>query len=56
MTAVQGTLGLFAVSKLTGDVFDINTCKRYSFPELERLQKKIMKQTGETMVNNKGMC
>ncbi len=45
--------GLFVVSVLTGDVWEINLCKRFAFPALQRLQKKIMKRTGKNMADEK---
>ena len=38
-------LGLFAVSRLTGDVWEINRCRRFASPELRRLQASIAKRT-----------
>jgi hypothetical protein len=38
-------LGQFAVGRLTGDVWETNLCKNYSFPSLKRLQRKIMETT-----------
>jgi hypothetical protein len=46
-------MGLFSVSILTGDVFEIHLCKRYAFPALQRLQKNIMKQTGKMLADEK---
>ncbi len=41
-------LGSFAVSRMTGDVWETNLCKRYNFDELRQLQAHIMKRTGQT--------
>jgi len=46
-------LGIYSVSILTGDVWETELCKRYTFPALRRIQKIIMKQTGKTMVDEK---
>lgn len=46
--AATTVLGAFAVSKMTGDIWETNLCKRYEFPELESLQAKIMARTGKT--------
>jgi len=45
--------GLFSVSVLTGDVWEINTCKRFTFPALQNIQKNIMRQTDKTMTDEK---
>lgn len=45
--------GVFSVSVLIGDVWEINTCKRFVFPALQRIQKNIMKQTGKTIADEK---
>jgi len=47
--AALSNLGWFAVSKDTGDVFEIHTCKRFQFSSLQVIQRKIMKQTGKTI-------
>jgi len=46
--AATTVLGAFAVSRMTGDVWESNLCKRYDFPELQALQAKIMARTGKT--------
>lgn len=45
--------GLFSVSVSTGDVWETNTCKRFVFPALQRIQKNIMERTGKTMADEK---
>jgi hypothetical protein len=45
--------GLFSVSILTGDVWEINLCKRFVFPQLRRIQAAIMKKTGKTLADEK---
>lgn len=45
--------GFYVVSVLTGDVWEINACKHYNFPELRRVQKAIMKRTGKTFADEK---
>lgn len=44
-------IGSFAVSPRTGDVWETNICRRYTFPALERAQAAIMKRTGETFAS-----
>jgi hypothetical protein len=51
--AATDVLGYFAVSKVTGDVWELNLCKRYSFPELRRIQKTIMMRTKKTFSDEK---
>ena len=46
--AATDVIGEFAVSPRTGDVWESNNCKQYSFPELKRLQAEVMKRTGWT--------
>ncbi len=41
--------GLFAVSRATGDVWEVNQCKRFAFPELARIQRRISGSTGQTL-------
>jgi hypothetical protein len=41
-------LGRYAVSRLTGDVWETNLCKRYDFPKLRQVQAAIMEKTGKT--------
>ena len=43
------TLAMYAVSSQTGDTWELNLCKHYDFPELERVQKSIRKKTGAHM-------
>jgi hypothetical protein len=44
-------MGLFSVSTATGDVWEINICKRFVFPALRSLQSGIMARTGRTMAD-----
>lgn len=43
--------GLYAVSVLTGDVWEINRCERLVFVELKHLQGQIMARTGKTQAD-----
>jgi hypothetical protein len=40
------TLRVYIVSKRTADTWELNLCTHYSFPELERMQRMVMKETG----------
>jgi hypothetical protein len=40
------TLAMYAVSPRTGDTWELNLCKHYDFPELERVQRSIQRKTG----------
>jgi hypothetical protein len=40
------TLGVYGVSARTGDIWELNLCKHYDFPELERVQRSIRRKTG----------
>ncbi|KIH82243.1 hypothetical protein [Pseudomonas batumici] len=46
--------GLFSVSVLTGDVWEINSCKRLTAPALKQLQTQIMARTGKTLNDEAG--
>jgi hypothetical protein len=46
-------LGAYAVSRFTGDVWEVNLCKRYSMRDLKNLQKIIMERTGKTFAGEK---
>lgn len=43
--------GLFSVSPVTGDIWEEYSCKRISFPALQKIQKGIMKKTGATFAS-----
>jgi hypothetical protein len=42
------TIRMYAISKRTGDTWEMNLCTHYSFPGLQRLQTSIMRKTGAT--------
>ena len=44
-------LGAYAVSRFTGDVWEVNLCKRYSMRDLKKLQKIIMDRTGRSFAS-----
>ena len=43
--------GLFSVSPVTGDIWEEDSCRRISFPALQKIQKGIMKKTGATFAS-----
>lgn len=49
--AATDVIGWFSVSKMTGDIWETNLCKRYAFPQLRRIQAAIMKRTGKTFAS-----
>lgn len=40
------TIRMYVVSKKTADTWELNLCTHYAFPELEKLQREIMRKTG----------
>jgi hypothetical protein len=48
-------MGLYAVSSATGDVWELNRCEHYDFPELRRIQAKISHRTHRTVVDEKDL-
>ena len=46
-------LGAYAVSRFTGDVWELNLCKRFSPRDLKKLQKIIMARTGRSFSSEK---
>ncbi|MFZ0418773.1 MAG: hypothetical protein WAM04_11800 [Candidatus Sulfotelmatobacter sp.] len=46
-------LATYAVSRFTGDVWEVNLCKRYSQSDLKKLQKIIMARTGRSFASEK---
>jgi len=49
--AASNVLGHFAVNALTGDVWETENCKRFSFPALSKIQKHIFVRTGKKVVS-----
>lgn len=47
-TAATTPFGLYVVSPRTGDVWEFNRCQWFSFPELRRLQRNIMRRIHAT--------
>lgn len=50
--AIQN-LGRYAVSRQTGDVWELAHCRRYDFPPLDAAQRKIMARTGKGFAEEK---
>jgi len=44
-------LGYYAVNIKTGDVWEVESCMRYSFPALRILQQQISFRTGVSLLN-----
>jgi hypothetical protein len=40
------TIRMYVVSKRTADTWELNLCRHYQFPELEKFQQDIMHKTG----------
>jgi hypothetical protein len=50
------TIRMFVVSKRTAETWELNLCTHYSFPELDRLQQTLMRQTGATPEDERDMA
>ncbi len=46
-------LGYYSINIKNGDVWEIESCIRYSFPSLRRLQREITRRTGVTLADEK---
>ena len=42
------TIRMYVVSKRTADTWEMNLCKHYIFPELQKVQQDIIHKTGAT--------
>ncbi|WP_248804343.1 hypothetical protein [Pseudomonas sp. MWU13-2100] len=51
--AASNVLGHFAVNILTGDVWETESCERFSSATLSGIQKRISVQTGKKLANEK---
>jgi len=40
------TIRMYVVSKKTADIWELNLCTHYSFPELQKIQQTIVHETG----------
>lgn len=51
--AASNVLGHFAVNIMNGDVWQTESCERYGFPALSRIQRDISKRTGKSLADKK---
>lgn len=49
------TIRMYVVSKRTADTWELNLCRHYDFPALEKAQQSVMRQTGATPAENGSM-
>jgi hypothetical protein len=49
------TIRMYIVSKRTADTWELNLCRHYSFPELDKLQQAAMRETGATPAEDHDM-
>ena len=49
--SATNVIGSFAVSPLTGDVWETNLCKRYTFKALKKIQAEIILRTRKTFAS-----
>lgn len=49
------TLRVYIISKRTADTWEMNLCTHYSFPELEKMQRTLMQETGATPQESQAM-
>ena len=49
------TLRMYIVSKRTADTWELNLCRHYSFPELDKIQQDVMRETGATPADEENM-
>ena len=49
------TIRMYIVSKRTADTWELNLCTHYSFPELDKIQQSVMRQTGATRQDEHNM-
>lgn len=50
------TVRVYIISKRTADTWEMNLCRHYSFPALEKMQQAVMKETGATPADAQGMA
>lgn len=46
-------LGYYSVNVRSGDVWEVESCKRYGFPKLRALQRKLKKRTGTALADER---
>jgi hypothetical protein len=49
------TIRMYVVSKKNADTWELNLCRHYSFPELQKFQQDIMHETGANSVDDAAM-
>jgi hypothetical protein len=49
------TIRMYVVSKKTADTWELNLCRHYSFPELQRFKQDIIHKTGATSSDDPDM-
>ncbi|NHZ39308.1 hypothetical protein [Massilia aquatica] len=49
---VNNTQGHYSVNIFTGDVWQTESCTRYIFPALSRIQRRISERSGKTLLSD----
>jgi hypothetical protein len=49
------TIRMYVISKRTAETWELNLCTRYSFPALEKAQRRVMQETGATPAEDRNM-
>jgi hypothetical protein len=49
------TIRMYVVSKKTADTWELNLCRHYSFPELQKFKQDIIQKTGATSSDDPDM-
>ena len=49
------TIRMYVVSKRTADTWELNLCRHYSFPELQKFKQDIIHKTGATSSDDPDM-
>lgn len=49
---VANTQGHYSINILTGDVWQTESCKRYIFPALSKIQQRISERTGKQLARD----
>lgn len=49
------TIRMYAISKRTGETWEMNLCNRYSFPALQKVQREVVRETGAGAAEDPGM-
>lgn len=51
----DNTIRMYAISKRTGETWEMNLCNRYNFPALLKMQRVVMRETGATDLEDPNM-